>query len=88
MKTPKKPKTDDAAKAKGISDQAVEIAEWAAKALVAAEELGIEERTRSNISSCLLHSEMSFCWFPEFRRQSRPSWRRTSRLSLWRKSAA
>jgi len=40
MKTPKNEQAD---KAKGLSDQAVEIAEWVAKALVAAEELGIKK---------------------------------------------
>ncbi len=44
MKTPKKRKPDDPAKAKAIADQAVEIAQWAATALVAAEQLGLKNR--------------------------------------------
>jgi hypothetical protein len=39
---PKTVKIEDARKAKVLSNQAVEIAEWAAKALVAAEQLGIK----------------------------------------------
>ncbi len=39
----KKPRNEDADKAKVLSNQAVEIAEWVAKALVAAEELGIKK---------------------------------------------
>ena len=44
MKTPKKPKANDPGKAKAISDQAVEIAQWAATALIAAEQLGLKDR--------------------------------------------
>jgi len=40
MKTPKNEQAD---KAKGLSNQAVEIAEWVAKALIAAEHLGIKK---------------------------------------------
>jgi hypothetical protein len=40
---PKKPKANDPGKAEAIPDQAVEIAEWVAKALAAAEELGIKK---------------------------------------------
>jgi hypothetical protein len=39
----KTPKNEDMDKANGLSAQAVEIAEWVAKALVAAEELGIKK---------------------------------------------
>jgi len=41
---PKTLKIEDAKKAKVLSDQAVKIAEWAAKALVAAEEMGIKNK--------------------------------------------
>jgi hypothetical protein len=41
---PKTLKIEDARKAKLLSDQAVQIAEWAAKALVAAERLGIKNK--------------------------------------------
>ena len=44
MKTPKKPKANDPGKAKVISDQAVEIAQWAATALIAAKQLGLKDR--------------------------------------------
>jgi len=41
---PKTVKIEDARKAKVLSDQAVQIADWAAKALVAAEQLGIKNK--------------------------------------------
>ena len=44
MKTPKKRKPDDPGKAKAISDQAVEIAQWAATTIIAAEQLGLKDR--------------------------------------------
>jgi hypothetical protein len=40
---PKTIKIEDAAKAKAISDQAVQIATWAAQAMIAAEQLGIKQ---------------------------------------------
>ncbi len=44
MKTPKKRKANDPAKAKAISDQSVEIAQWAATTLIAAEQWGLKDR--------------------------------------------
>jgi len=44
MKAPKKPKANDPGKAKAISDQAVEIAEWVALALAGAEKMGIMKK--------------------------------------------
>jgi hypothetical protein len=41
---PQTVKIEDARKAKVVSDQAVQITEWAAKALVAAEQLGIKKK--------------------------------------------
>jgi len=41
---PKTVKIEDARKAKVLSDQTVQIAEWAAKALIAAEQLGIKNK--------------------------------------------
>ncbi len=58
MKRPKKHKPDDPAKAKAISDQTVEIAQWAATALIAAEQLGLKDRPLEHFFLSPAHREV------------------------------